>query len=67
MHAMLGSAATSRAACSELGIPRLLRRRMINRALHPQKLGGFDPALWGGKCTRFGILLARILFVVSSC
>ena len=64
---MLGSAATSRTACSELGIPRLLRRRVINRALHRQKLSGFDPALLGGKCARFGILLARILFVASSC
>jgi hypothetical protein len=58
-------------ACEELGIPRaLLRRRAINRQLHRQKLGGFDPAVVRGKCARFGkrcVSPARILFFVSSC
>ena len=41
--------------CDELGIPRaLLRRREINRDMHRQKLGGFDPAIVRGKCARFG-------------
>src|SRR5258706_1788043 len=54
-------------ACEELGIPRaLLRRRAINREMHRQKLGGFDPAILRGKCNRFGKRCASLLRSSSS-
>ena len=53
-------------ACEALGLPRaLLRRRAIDRQLHRQKLGGFDPAVVRGRCAHFGKrCVSRLCFVV---
>ena len=54
-------------ACADLDIPRaLIRRHEINRDVHRQKLGGFDPAVVRGKCTRFGKRCVSLLASSSS-
>ena len=67
LHRDLPSEGSRWAVCSELGIPRVLdRRRPINRRLHRQKLGGFDPAVVRGKCARFGKGFVSLLGSSSS-